>query len=227
MDSISIVRQIVLRDKCDIFLIEYGPNSIQCCLKIIKCDGLSLINKYLKEVVNLSLAREDNLTIKLIDYEIKQINERFTLRIVTEYCERGNLLQWLQRKQLHQEYFSDEELIKICREFIKCFSNLQKINISHRDIKPENIFVTTDYKLKIGDFGSSVLIEDQENFTITGSPLYLSPELRDGHERWIQRLGGRRIVHCPFKSDVFSLGLVFLYMATLLKIDSFQIKKSI
>ena len=47
----------------------------------------------------------------------------------------------------------------------------------------------------------------------------MSPELHKGYSIWHKRQGGKRIVHCPYKSDVYSLGLVLLYMATFVTID--------
>ena len=56
------------------------------------------------------------------------------------------------------------------------------MNILHRDIKMKNIFVFSNNKVKIGDFGISKNFntEDQYAQTAIGTPFYLSPEICSG-----------------------------------------------
>ena len=91
---------------------------------------------------------------------------------------------------------------------------MQRQNAAHRDIKPQNIFVADNgTQLKVGDLGSAIKKNLDSGITLTGTPLYLSPLLREGYMK--SNAGEFGINHDVYKSDVYSLGLTFLFMASL------------
>lgn len=189
------------------------------CKKILTTVSNSRLKIFQQEAEALKFISGFPSCLKYYDSKLSLIENRHQLEIITEFCENGDLNQYLLQRKKHQNYFKNKELFTHFSNFISLFSYLQSKNISHRDIKPENIFVSSDNEFKIGDFGSSTMNLDREKFTIQGSEYYLSPELREGYEKYKDKLGGRYIEHNPFKSDVYSLGLVFLFMATLEIID--------
>jgi hypothetical protein len=85
--------------------------------------------------------------------------------------------------------------------------------VIHRDLKPENLFVTTDGRLKILDFGVAKLqsalgesgrsVEDLTTVTrsgaVVGTVAYMSPE----------QLRGKTVDH---RSDIFSVGTILYEM---------------
>ena len=58
---------------------------------------------------------------------------------------------------------------------------LHSNNIIHRDLKPDNIFIDKNHKLKIGDFGISIKLNDTRYAeTYAGTTLYMAPEILNG-----------------------------------------------
>ncbi|OMJ79976.1 hypothetical protein SteCoe_19895 [Stentor coeruleus] len=189
------------------------------CKKILTTVNNSRLKIFQQEAETLEYISGFPLCLNYYGSKLKFIDNKYQLEIITEYCEKGDLSDHLLNRKKEQNYFKSKELFYHFSSFINLFSHLQSKNISHRDIKPENIFIVSDNEFKIGDFGSSTMNIDRKMFTIQGTECYLSPELREGYERFKYKTGGRCIEYNPFKSDVYSLGLVFLFMATLEIID--------
>lgn len=105
-----------------------------------------------------------------------------------------------------------QKLMNYWKSLVNALAFLQSSKICHRDIKPANILLDEkEEQVYLTDLGvsksiSSLLAES----TAVGTPKYLSPELERAFGNNITQL-----VYDPFKSDVFSLGLVFLVLGTL------------
>jgi serine/threonine-protein kinase len=74
-------------------------------------------------------------------------------------------------------------------------------NVLHRDLRPANIFVTDKGLLKVGDFGTSRVLEiAAHGTTVIGSPPYMAPEQFEGR--------------AVFASDLYSIGVTAYQMLT-------------
>lgn len=76
--------------------------------------------------------------------------------------------------------------------------------IMHRDLKPENIFVTTDNKIKIGDFGISKQLTTNKDYASTriGTLNYMALKL----------FGGKKY---NIKVDIWAFGCIIYELFTL------------
>ncbi|KAA8498250.1 Serine/threonine-protein kinase STK11 [Porphyridium purpureum] len=80
-------------------------------------------------------------------------------------------------------------------------------NVVHRDIKPANCMLTTDYELKIADFGVAEFLNTYEAkdyvSRTTGSPAFQSPEIANGDASY-----------SGMKVDVWAAGVTLFFMLT-------------
>lgn len=118
--------------------------------------------------------------------------------IVIEYCENGDLSQiidrHLQQKKFISEKFIWQVLRQIASSLMACHNRQERI--LHRDLKPANILLTSNYSVKVCDFGLSTLTTTSSlAYSKVGTPLYMSPEQMHG-------LG------YTDKSDIWSLGCI-------------------
>lgn len=101
--------------------------------------------------------------------------------------------------------------IEYARQTAEGLAAAQAKGIVHRDLKPDNLFVTSDDRIKILDFGVAKLIEpngsvappgaDTEIGTVLGTVGYMSPE----------QVRGEAV---DVRSDIFSLGIILHEMLT-------------
>jgi serine/threonine-protein kinase len=82
--------------------------------------------------------------------------------------------------------------------------NVHANGIVHRDVSPANLFITSDGRLKLMDFGiatpaSATSVTQQAPRILTGTVCYMSPEQA-------------RLAKVDNRSDIFSLGVVLYEM---------------
>ncbi|KAL1837998.1 hypothetical protein VTJ49DRAFT_3146 [Mycothermus thermophilus] len=128
-----------------------------------------------------------------------------------EFCSGGSLANLLEHGRIE-----DEQVIMVyALQLLEGLAYLHEIKIAHRDIKPENILLDHNGIIKYVDFGAAKLIARQgrtlvqdltstkPNKSMTGTPMYMSPEVIKG-----ENPGHFGAV------DIWSLGCVILEMAT-------------
>ena len=140
--------------------------------------------KYIDSEINLMKKLDNDNILKL--YEV--IQQGSSLYLILEYCNNGDLGQYIETKNTEQD-------LSFIYQIICGLKYLYKNNILHRDIKPQNILVSGD-KIKICGFGfAKNLAKNDLISTFCGSPLYMAPEIL-------------KIGEYTEKSDIWSLGVI-------------------
>lgn len=140
------------------------------------------------------------------------------LHIVTELCKKTLAEDLIERKRENRPYTVDQRLT-IMNDLLEGFNIMRVKKILHQDIKPANIMFNSNNVVKIIDFNVSVSINDVEaseatqNVFVQGTRNWMSPEMLKVHLGQVSGGPGRAQIK-PGKSDIFSLGLVFLTLFT-------------
>ena len=166
-------------------------------IKQMNLEGLSIEEKksFKNEATILSKIKSE-FVVKFIE----SFEENNFFNIVIEYCEGGDLEQFLSKRK--KIPLNDNLIWKLFIQIVIGLSEIHKMNILHRDIKTKNIFLTKNNDIKIGDFGiSKQLYRFHFAKTVIGTPYYLSPEICKG------KLYNE-------KSDIWALGCVFYELCT-------------
>ena len=144
-------------------------------IKII--DKLKINKFYNKEHIRREINvmnQMDHLNIVKI-YKIE--NELRKIKIIMEYCERGELYEYI----VNKNRLNEEESAYYYFQLINGLDFIHSKNIVHRDLKPENLLLTNNNILKIIDFGLSNYHDINKLLsTPCGSPSYASPEMVSG-----------------------------------------------
>ncbi|KIP01906.1 hypothetical protein PHLGIDRAFT_112643, partial [Phlebiopsis gigantea 11061_1 CR5-6] len=134
-----------------------------------------------------------------------------TLFIQTELCALGNFSHFLWEYGRAFPKLDEARVWKIFAELADGLGFIHAAGVIHLDLKPANIFVTSEGRFKIGDFGMASLwprpirrdslgAEQKSAFEREGDKLYLAPEVLQGK-------------YGP-AADIFSFGMTMLETAT-------------
>jgi len=154
------------------------------------------------EVFNVNINKE----ILNNKEEGEQNNDDQIMCLILELCENGDLNDKIKEKKTKNEIFTENEILQYFYEILQGLYYLHKNRVLHRDLKSLNIFLTKDNHIKIGDFGVSKKLINNNiyAYTFVGTPYYISPEICQNKAY-------------DEKSDVWSLGVLIYELITLNK----------
>jgi len=131
--------------------------------------------------------------------------------IVLEFATGGALDDALKRKKTSSDWTWRDPMLRIITDVAQGMNYLhstqyfdEKVNqqvecVLHRDLKPGNVLLTTSFAAKVADFGSSKAMTASSEMTLTGTPIYMAPEVVRGEAY------GK-------EADVYSFGVLIFAM---------------
>ncbi len=192
----------------EVYLAEHQMMKRPCVLKIIRPDRAGddkVLARFQREVRATARLSHWN-TVEIFDYG-RTLDGVFYY--VMEY------LPGMSLSDLVKEYgpLPPERVVHLLRQVCDALREAHGMGLIHRDIKPGNIFAAhrggVHDVAKLLDFGLvKPLMEEEQSMqltaegTITGSPLFMSPEQATGES------------HADVRSDIYSLGTVTYYLLT-------------
>ncbi|XP_066495766.1 serine/threonine-protein kinase Nek3 isoform X2 [Tiliqua scincoides] len=119
-----------------------------------------------------------------------------------EYCDDGDLMQKIKFQK--GKLFPEEMILNWFSQICLGVKYIHDKRVLHRDLKSKNIFLTQNGKVKLGDFGSALLLTSPMAYACSyvGTPYYVPPEIWE---------------NTPYnnKSDIWSLGCILYELCTL------------
>jgi serine/threonine-protein kinase len=191
----------------EVYLAEHRLMKRPCAIKIIRPDKAGdplTLARFEREVRATAKLSHWN-TIDIYDYGR---TEDGTFFYVMEYLPGMNLTELVQKFGP----MPADRVVFLMRQVCDALMEAHQLELVHRDLKPANIFAAVRGGLydviKLLDFGLAKPMHNLEEGgltqegSITGSPLYMSPEQATGDREPDKR------------SDIYSLGAVMYYLLT-------------
>lgn len=197
----NIIRELGHGATSTVYLAENSENKQSVALKLFNLDVL-LDNQRAKAFRKLLLS-EASLAGKLSHPNIVKIHEAVVddsdvNYMVMEYVD-GNSLEKLAEVDHLLPLGNIAEIIYKCS---KALEYAQFQGVIHRDIKPANIMICGENEVKISDFGSALLTnEESTQVSGVGSPAYMSPE----------QIREQMLTH---QTDIYSLAVTMYRLLT-------------
>ena len=164
-------------------------------------EKIKLMNDFIKKTKSPGIIRIYGNAVKK-----EKAQQEFYYYTIIELAEKDWDKEINNRKKSNI-YYTEKELFIIMSQLISTLALLQKNHITHRDIKPQNILISNG-RFKLSDFGEARTLKRTGIIIskVRGTELFMSPVLFHGLKHKLSQGG-----HNTFKSDVFSLGLRFLF----------------
>ena len=188
-------------------------NELFALKKMDLCEyDIYVFKKKVRIIQNFIKSTGHNGLIKLYGDKCipRQKIDEFFYYVIMELAET-DLEKEINKRKAYNRFYSEEELLNFILQMVKTLSLMEKNSITHRDVKPQNILLTKGL-YKLCDFGETKIISGVGPIlqAVRGSELYMSPILFYAYNRNVPN-----VLHNTYKSDVFSLGMCALLVASL------------
>ncbi|KAA6378936.1 MAG: putative NEK protein kinase, partial [Streblomastix strix] len=102
--------------------------------------------------------------------------------ILLEYCEGGDLKQFITNLKSTNKTINEEDAWKFIAQIAFSLNQLHSNKIIHGDLKPGNVLLTNDNQIKLADFGLAQRLRESRDFitAVGGTLQYFPPEMMQG-----------------------------------------------
>ncbi|KAE8753152.1 hypothetical protein FOCC_FOCC000075, partial [Frankliniella occidentalis] len=200
----SLIRKLGEGTYAKVYMASYIPPNDQRRKVYLACKVVDT-SRAPRDFVRRFLPRELDILKRLNHPHIVHVHSIFQRRtkyfIFMRLAEKGDLLDWVLK---HGAVTEGQSRVWL-RQLTLALQYLQALEIAHRDLKCENVLITTNYNVKLADFGFARYCVDARgrrvlSGTNCGSLSYAAPEILRAEQ------------YDPKISDVWSLGVVLYIM---------------
>ena len=181
---------------------------------LIKIENKNYVLKRIKYRLSQEEIKKYDDIIKAISkinnkYIIKYYStfqEKDSYNIIMEYAGDCNLKDFIDTQKTKHNLIEEKIIKEIIIQIILGLKEIHRNKIIHRDLTPDNIFIDKNNNIKIGDFGISKILINNDRYakSIVGKYHYFAPEIDKGEQY-------------NNKIDIYALGCIIYELFTLNK----------
>ena len=137
-------------------LIGNGASGIAYKVYNEKDKKFYLLKQILLKKIKIKNAENESNILKSINHEniVKYYDsfiEKGSFYIIMEFCENSDLSEFISQNKENNKIIDKNVIYYIIMDICLGLKEIHKKNLIHRDLKPDSIFISGDYKIKIGD----------------------------------------------------------------------------
>ena len=212
MNEYKMIKLIGSGSYSNIYLVENYKSKKQYAAKKIITDGENELEKIKMEIEIIKTLSELNeeekkFFVPIYKYSIKKLDvTSYSIYFLMPLA----ISDWGKEIKDKNKFFKEDFLLKILKNFSHGLSIMQYKNIAHRDIKPQNILIMNNGDYLICDFDESIIVKKAySTFDVRGTEMFICPILHNCVFNGIKKAKIN-----IYKSDIYSLGLCFVYAMT-------------
>ncbi|GAB5357342.1 hypothetical protein AAMO2058_000366600 [Amorphochlora amoebiformis] len=165
---------------------------------------VTMLDKVMAGVKILEQLKHENI-VRL--HSVMDDRNDDALYLVLDFCARKQVMDWDSEVLRYKSSvfapgalggIEEGAVAHVLKGLLNGLNYLQSSNVAHRDIKPDNLLITSDWTVKIADFGVSKQIPEEEKGILTdtaGTYPFMCPQIAEGKN------------FNAFKADVWSAGI--------------------